>query len=54
MAYVGRRLSRRNTNEIQWLVKREWKNTEIRKARGKRRWTVDTNTGGSQACPDPF
>src|SRR6218665_1734788 len=33
-----------NTNEIQWQVKSEWKNTEIWKVKGK---AMDTNTGGS-------
>ena len=30
---------KKNTNEIQWHVKSEWKTTEIWKAKGKRRWT---------------
>src|SRR6218665_3707659 len=36
---------RRNTNEIQWQVKKsEWKNTEIWKTKKK---ATNTNTGGS-------
>jgi len=36
---------RRNTNEIQWQVKKsEWKNTEIWKAKGK---VMVTNMGES-------
>src|SRR6218665_3709613 len=43
--YVGRNSCRRNTNEIQWQVKKsEWKNSKIWKPKGK---AMDTNTGSS-------
>ena len=35
---------RKNTNEIQWQVKSEWKNTKMWRAKGK---AMNTNTGGS-------
>src|SRR6218665_2015853 len=39
--YVGRN---EKTNDIQWQMKSEWKNTEMWKAKGK---AMDTNMGGS-------
>ena len=39
-----RRPKRKNTNEIQWQMKNEWKNTAIWKAKGK---AMDANTDDS-------
>jgi len=42
---AGTSVLKKNTNEIHWHVKSEWKNTEMWKAKGE--MAMDTNTGGS-------